>query len=143
MCKTAWIVITEKDLISYNCYNFLTLANYMFKFFNKTKKAAKSKTKNKKADASLKKSSTSSQKSKISPDQSMNLAAEKLESTIRNLNARGTANYQPTPADKQKLINQAIATQKTQSKLLDGLDDDTRRRLKTLAIEFMVFNKGK
>ena len=116
----------------------------MFKFFNKTKKTAKSKTKKyKKADASLKKSSTSSQKSKFSADQSMNLAAEKLESTIRNLNARGTANYQPTPADKQKLINQAIATQKTQSKLLDGLDDDTRRRLKTLAIEFMVFNKGK
>ena len=115
----------------------------MFNFFNKTKKAANSKTKNKRADASSKKSSTSGQKSKVSPDQSMNLAAEKLESTIRNLNARGTANYQPTPADKQKLINQAIATQKTQSKLLDGLDDDTRRRLKTLAIEFMVFNKGK
>ena len=115
----------------------------MFKFFNKPKKAAKSKTKNKKADAGLKKRSTSSQKSKISADQSMNLAAEKLESTIRNLNARGTGNYQPTPADKQKLINQAIAIQKTQSKLLDGLDDDTRRRLKTLAIEFMVFNKKK
>ena len=136
-------MITEKDLISYNCYNFLNLANYMFKFFNKTKKAAKSKTKNKKTDASLKKRSTSSQKSKLSADQSMNLAAEKLESTIRNLNARGTANYQPTPADKRKLINQALAIQKTQSKLLDGLDDDTRRRLKTLAIEFMVFNKGK
>ena len=143
MFKTVWKVITEKDLISYNCYNFLTLANYMFKFFNKTKKAAKSKTKNKKADASLKKSSTSSQKSKISADQSMNFAAEKLESTIRSLNARDTAKYQPTPADKRKLINQALAIQKTQSKLLDGLDDDTRRRLKTLAIEFMVFNKGK
>ena len=115
----------------------------MFNFFNKTKKAAKSKTKNKKADASLKKSSTSSQKSKFSADQNMNLAAEKLESTIRNLNARGKANYQPIPADKQKLINQAIAIQKTQSKLLDGLDDDTRRRLKTLAIEFMGLNKGK
>ncbi len=115
----------------------------MFNFFNKAKKASKSKTKNKKADASLKKRSTSSQKSKISADQSMNLAAEKLESTIRNLNARGTANHQPTPADKRKLINQALAIQKTQSKLLDGLDDDTRRRLKTLAIEFMVFNKGK
>ena len=136
-------MITEKDLISYNFLQFLTLVNYMFKFFNKTKKTAKSKTKNKQADASLKKSSTYRQKSKISPDQSMNLAAEKLESTIRNLNARGTANYQPTPADKQKLINQAIAIQNTQSKLLDGLDDDTRRRLNTLAIEFMVLNKGK
>ena len=115
----------------------------MFNIFKKTKKTAKSKTKIKKAVASLKKSSTSSQKSQKSPDQNMNLAAEKLESTIRNLNARGTANYQPTPADKQKLINQAIAIQKTQSKLLDGLDDDTRRRLKTLAIELMVFNKGK
>ena len=136
-------MITEKDLIGYNRYNFFTLANYMFNFFNKTKKTAKSKTKNKKADTSLKKSSTSGQKSKVSPDQSMNLAAEKLESTIRNLNARGTANYQPTPADKRKLINKALAIQKTQSKLLDGLDDDTRRRLKTLAIEFMVFKKGK
>ena len=115
----------------------------MFKFFNKTKKTTKSKTNNKKAAAGLKKSLTSSQKSKFSADQSMNLAAEKLESTIRNLNARGTANYQPTPADKRKLINKALAIQKTQSKLLDGLDDDTRRRLKTLAIEFMVFNKGK
>ena len=115
----------------------------MFNIFKKTKKAAKSKTKNKKADARLKKGSTYSQKSKFSPDQSMNLAAEKLESTIRNLNARDKANYQPIPADKQKLINKAIAIQKTQSKLLDGLDDDTRRRLKTLAIEFMVFNKGK
>ena len=90
----------------------------MFNFFKKTKKTAKSKTKIKKAVASLKKSSTSSQKSQKSPDQNMNLAAEKLESTIRNLNARGTANYQPPPADKQKLINQAIAIQKTQSKLL-------------------------
>lgn len=115
----------------------------MFKFFNKTKKTTKSRTNNKKAAAGLKKSSTSSQKSEISADQSMNLAAEKLESTIRNLNARGTANYQPTPADKRKLINKALAIQKTQSKLLDGLDDDTRRRLKTLAIELMVFNKGK
>ena len=115
----------------------------MFNLFNKNKKAAKSKTKNKKAVARLKKGSTSGQKSKVSPDQSMNLAAEKLESTIRNLNARGTANYQATPADKQKLINQAIAIQKTQTKLLDGLDDDTRRRLKTLALEFMVLNKGK
>ena len=136
-------MITEKDLISYNCYNFSLWQTIMFKFFNKTKKTAKPKTNNKKAAAGLKKSSTSSQKSKISADQSMNLAAEKLESTIRNLNARGTANHQPTPADKRKLINQALAIQKTQSKLLDGLDDDTRRRLKTLAIEFMVFNKGK
>ena len=115
----------------------------MFNFFNKNKKAAKSETKSKKAVARLKKGSISGQKSKVSPDQSMNLAAEKLESTIRNLNARGTANYQPAPADKQKLINQAIAIQKTQTKLLDGLDDDTRRRLKTLALEFMVLNKGK
>ena len=115
----------------------------MFNFLKKPKKTAKSKTENKKADARPKRGSTSSQKSKFSPDQSMNLAAEKLESTIRNLNARGTANYQPTPVDKQKLINKAIAIQKTQSKLLDNLDDDTRRRLKTLAIEFMVFNKEK
>ena len=36
-------------------------------------------------------------------------------STIRNLNARDKPNYQPIPADKQKLINKAIAIQKTQS----------------------------
>ena len=80
----------------------------MFNFLKKPKKAAKSKTGNKKADASPKRGSTSSQKSKFSPDQSMNLAAEKLESTIRNFNARGTANYKATPADKQKLINARI-----------------------------------
>ena len=80
----------------------------MFNFLKKPKKAAKSMTGNKKADARPKRVSTSSQKSKFSPDQSMNLAAEKLESTIRNLNARGTANDKPTPADKQKLINQGV-----------------------------------
>ena len=115
----------------------------MFNFFSKSKNAAKSKTKNKKADVSLKKSSTLKLKSKVSPDQNMNLAAEKLESTIRNLNARDKVKNQQTPPNKRKLINQAIAIQKSQSKLLDGLDDDTRRRLKALALEFMVFNKGK
>ena len=47
------------------------------------------------------------------------------------------------PADKQKLISRAIAIQRAQSKLLDELDDDTRQRLRALALELMVFKKGK
>jgi len=73
----------------------------------------------------------------------MNLAAEKLESTLRNLNASKTNNKSRSPADKQKLIRKAVAIQRAQSKVLDGLDDDTRRRLKALALELMVFKKGK
>ena len=73
----------------------------------------------------------------------MNLAAEKLESTLRNLNAGKNINKHQTPTDKQKLIKRAIAIQRQQSKVLDGLDNDTRRRLKALALELMVFKKGK
>ena len=96
-----------------------------------------------KKTAAVRLKSKTKQKLDKTPDQKLNLAAEKLESTLRNLNAGKTVTTNVPQADKQKLINRAIAIQRAQTKLLDGLDDDTRRRLIALALELMVFNKGK
>ena len=103
----------------------------MFKFF-------KQKNKN---NSAPKKVTEPKQKAQNSPDQNINLAAEKLEATLRNLKAGKTGSPNQQPADKQQLIQKAIAIQKSQSKLLDGLDDKTRQRLKSLALELLVFNK--
>ncbi len=107
----------------------------MFDIFKKKKLA--------KIASTAKQESQSKKKLDKTPDQKLNLAAEKLESTLRNLNAGKTVNTNVPPADKQKLINRAISIQRSQSKLLDGLDDDMRQRLRTLALELMVFKKGK
>ena len=109
------------------------MAFHMFNIFNKKKKVKK--------NTAPKKVIKSAQKSDKSPDQNINLAAEKLEATLRNLKIGKTTNSKSPQADKKKLIKEAITVQKAQSKLLDGLDDDTRRRLKALAIELMVFKK--
>ena len=96
-----------------------------------------------KQDATVKQNPRNKSKANKTPDQKLNLAAEKLESTLRNLNAGKTMSTNVVPADKQKLISRAIAIQRAQSKLLDELDDDTRQRLRALALELMVFKKGK
>ena len=93
--------------------------------------------------ATVKQNSRAKNKANKTPDQKLNLAAEKLESTLRNLNAGKAMSTNVVPADKQKLISRAIAIQRAQSKLLDELDDDTRQRLRALALELMVFKKGK
>ena len=93
--------------------------------------------------ATVKQNSRTKNKVNKTPDQKLNLAAEKLESTLRNLNAGKAMSTNVVPADKQKLISRAIAIQRAQSKLLDELDDDTRQRLRALALELMVFKKGK
>ena len=93
--------------------------------------------------ATVKQNSRTKNKVNKTPDQKLNLAAEKLESTLRNLNAGKAMSANVVPAEKQKLISRAIAIQRAQSKLLDELDDDTRQRLRALALELMVFKKGK
>ena len=98
-------------------------------------------TQKNKKNTVAKKDKKTQQMAKKSPDQNINLAAEKLEATLRNLKVGKTGSSNSPPADKQKLINEAIAVQKAQSKLLDGLDENTRQRLKALALELMVFNK--
>jgi len=77
----------------------------------------------------------------LSSDQSMSLAADKLDSTIKRL--AGKKSQLKTANNKQDLISKAIAIQKSQSSLLDNLDDETRRRLKTLALEVLILRNKK
>ena len=66
----------------------------MFDIFKKKKLA--------KIASTAKQESQSKKKLDKTPDQKLNLAAEKLESTLRNLNAGKTVNTNVPPADKQK-----------------------------------------
>ncbi len=45
------------------------------------------------------------------------------------------------PTERKKLIEQALAVHKIQAKLLDDLDEDTKLKLRTLAMEKMFLNK--
>ena len=74
----------------------------------------------------------------MTPDQTLDQAVEKLETVRRQLDNGATAVNTPPPQDRKDLIKQALAVHKVKSKLLDNLDEDTRRRLKTLAMEAMA-----
>ena len=113
----------------------------MFNFLKKSKNSANAKVEVRKPSTGTKKVSNTGKKRNLSPEQNMNLAAEKLEATARRLDTKKRVSSETPASDKQKLIKQALNVQKAQSKLLDDLDDDTRRRLKALAIELMVFKK--
>ena len=114
----------------------------MFNFFRKSKKTSNAKAKARKHSTGTSKVSNTGKKRNLSPEQKMNLAAEKLEATARQLNSKKKVVSGTPAADKQELIKKALKIQKVQSKLLDDLDDDTRQRLKALAIELMVFKKN-
>jgi hypothetical protein len=45
------------------------------------------------------------------------------------------------PADRKKLIEQALAIQQTQSKLLDKLPEETRQKLRALAMKTFVIDE--
>ena len=113
----------------------------MFNFLKKSKKSVNAKVEVRKPSTGTNKVSNTGKKRNLSPEQNMNLAAEKLEATARRLDTKKRVSSETPASDKQKLIKQALNVQKAQSKLLDDLDDDTRRRLKALAIELMVFKK--
>ena len=107
------------------------------------KKSADKKTASKKANKKKQKnpgpsSEVSSEQPTVTPDQTLNQAAEKLEAARRQLDNGANADDKPPPQDREDLIKQALAVHKVQSKLLDNLDEDTRRRLKTLAMEAMA-----
>ena len=74
----------------------------------------------------------------VTPDQTLDQAAEKLEAASRQLDNCATTDDTPAQQNREDLIKQALAVHKVQSKLLDNLDEDTRRRLKTLAMEAMA-----
>ena len=107
------------------------------------KKSADKKTTPKKANKKKQKnpgpsSGASSGQPTVTPDRALNQAAEKLEAASRQLDNSATADDTPSPQDRENLIKQALAVHKAQSKLLDNLDEGTRRRLKILAMEAMA-----
>ena len=128
----------------------------MFNLFSKSKKKAKAagtaearkksadnKTTPKKANKKKEKNARPSSKASsgqpnVTPDQTLDQAAEKLEAARRQLYNGATADDTPSQQDRADLIKQALAVHKVQSKLLDNLDEDTRRRLRTLAMEAMA-----
>ena len=71
----------------------------------------------------------------------MNLATEKLAATLRRLDDKTPKQTKIPSKGRKKLIEQAIAVHKDQSNLLNALDGDTRLRLRTLAMELMIFKK--
>ena len=128
----------------------------MFNLFSKSKKKAKvagtakarkksadKKTTPKKANKKKRKNAVlfaeaHSGQSNVTPDQTLDQAAEKLEAARRQLDNAAIADDPHTAQDREDLIKQALAVHKVQSKLLDNLDEVTRRRLKTLAMEAMA-----
>ncbi len=67
-------------------------------------------------------------------------AQSKLDQAKARL-ADGDFKSGAAPADRKKLIEQALAVHKVQAKLLDDLDEDTKHKLRTLAMEKMFPNK--
>lgn len=110
----------------------------MLKFFKKNIKAKSLKKGNEKQI-----SKKSAVKNSLTPDQSINTAIEKLDATISNIKNKENKQPKQKNSDKQKLIKNALAIQKSKSKLLDDLDEETRRRLKTLALELMVIKRNR
>ena len=128
----------------------------MFNLFSKSKSKAKAagraKARKKSADkkttpknANKKKQKNpgpspeaSSRQPTVTPDQTLDQAAERLEAARRQLDNGTTADETLPSPDREGLIKQALAIHKVQSKLLDKLDEDTRHRLKTLARKAMA-----
>ena len=114
----------------------------MFNFFNKPKKSTKAKKNSKNSTVKAKKASRPAEKRFLPPDKGIKLATEKLEETLQRLDANTTNNAKLNSTGKKKLIEQALAIHKDQSNLLNGLDVDSRRRLKALAMELMIFKRN-
>lgn len=118
----------------------------MFNIFSKSKKPAKGKKDGKKAAPKKKrplKAVAPTDEPELTPDQSMRQAAERLDRARERLETGEAQKASSGGQDRQRLIEQAMAVHQTQSKLLDDLDEDTKTRLKALAIEKMILNKRK
>ncbi len=61
-------------------------------------------------------------------------AQEKLDQAKANLEA-GNFKKGLAPGDREALIQQALAVHKIQSKLIDDLGEDTKERLRSIAME--------
>ena len=128
----------------------------MFNLFSKSKKKTKSpdaakvrkkstnthtaskKANNKKQKDPAATMEISSRQVPVTPDQTLHQAAEKLETARSRLDSGATANDSTPPQNREDLIKYALDVHRVKSRLLDNLDEDTRLRLRTLAMEAMA-----
>ena len=66
--------------------------------------------------------------------------SQKLDKTAKLLDTKTQSN-KTSKKNKDDLIKHALEVQKSQSKLLDNLDKKTRKRMKTMALQLMIFKK--
>ena len=66
--------------------------------------------------------------------------SQKLNKTAKLLDTKTQSN-KTSKKNKDDLIKHALEVQKSQSKLLDNLDEKTRKRMKTMALQLMIFKK--
>jgi len=88
---------------------------------------------------------TLSSSNKINGERSHNQAnqesiSQKLDKTAKLLDTKTQSN-KTSKKNKDNLIKHALEVQKSQSKLLDNLDEKTRKRMKTMALQLMIFKK--
>ena len=86
-----------------------------------------------------------SSSNKINGERSHNQAnqesiSQKLNKTAKLLDTKTQSN-KTSKKNKDDLIKHALEVQKSQSKLLDNLDEKTRKRMKTMALQLMIFKK--
>ena len=86
-----------------------------------------------------------SSSNKINGERSHNQAnqesiSQKLDKTAKLLDTKTQSN-KTSKKNKDDLIKHALEVQKSQSKLLDNLDEKTRKRMKTMALQLMIFKK--
>jgi hypothetical protein len=113
----------------------------MFNLFSKSKKQNKGKKTAGKKDVKKKRPAKKAAKKDLSPDQSMLKAAERLDQAREKLDVATDGGKKSGPASRQQLIAEAMAVHKVQSRLLDDLDEETRTKLRALAIEKMFLSK--
>ena len=66
--------------------------------------------------------------------------SQKLDKTAKLLDTKTQSN-KTRKKNKDDLIKHALEVQKSQSKLLDNLDEKTRKRMKAMALQLMIFKK--
>ena len=86
-----------------------------------------------------------SSSNKVNGERSHNQAnqesiSQKLDKTAKLLDTKTQSN-KTSKKNKDDLIKHALEVQKSQSKLLDNLDEKTRKRMKTMALQLMIFKK--
>ncbi len=67
--------------------------------------------------------------------------SQKLDKTAKLLDTKTYQSNKSSKKNKDDLIQHALEVQKSQSKLLDNLDEKTKKRMKAMALQLMIFKK--